>query len=52
MATTDVVQYLIQDYQLEEWAAHLLIAFQGKYEVVTVRGSMALVIPRSALQRK
>jgi amidase len=52
MATTDMVQYLMQDYELEEWAAHLLIAFQGKYEVATVRGSMALVIPRAALQRK
>lgn len=52
MATTDMVQYLMQDYKLEEWAAHLLIAFQGKYEVVTARGSMALVIPRSALQPK
>lgn len=52
MATTDMVQYLMQDHGLEEWAAHLLIAFQGKYEVVTARGSMALVIPRSALQRK
>ncbi len=52
MATTDMVHYLMQDYGLEEWAAHLLIAFQGKYEVVTARGSMALAIPRSALQRK
>lgn len=52
MATTDMVQYLMQDYGLEEWAAHLLIAFQGKYEVVTARGSMALLIPRSALQPK
>lgn len=52
MATTDMVQYLMKDYGLEEWAAHLLIAFQGKYEVVTARGSMALLIPRSALQKK
>jgi acetamidase/formamidase len=52
MATTDMVQYLMADYGLEEWAAHLMIAFQGKYEVVTARGSMALVIPRSALRKK
>jgi amidase len=52
MATTDMVQYLMQEHGLEEWAAHLVIAFQGKYEVVTARGSMALLIPRSALQRK
>jgi len=52
MATTDMVQYLMKDYGLEEWAAHLLIAFQGKYEVVTARGSMALVIPKAALAKK
>ena len=45
MATTDMVQYLTQHYELEEWAAHLLIAFQGRYEVVTVTGSMALGDP-------
>ncbi|MFN0101450.1 MAG: acetamidase/formamidase family protein [Bryobacteraceae bacterium] len=52
MATTDMVQYLMADYGLEEWAAHLLIAFQGKYEVVTARGSMALLIPRSAMRKR
>ncbi len=52
MATTDMVQYLMAEYGLEEWAAHLVIAFQGKYEVVTARGSMALVIPKSALRKK
>lgn len=52
MATTDMVQYLMAEHGLEEWAAHLLIAFQGKYEVVTARGSMALVIPRTALRKR
>ena len=49
MATTDMAHWLIDDYKLEPWAAHLLIAFQGKYEVVTVAGSMALKIPKSSL---
>jgi len=52
MATTDMVQYLMTEHGLEEWAAHLLIAFQAKYEVVTARGSMALLIPRSALKKR
>ncbi|MCX6608583.1 MAG: acetamidase/formamidase family protein [Acidobacteria bacterium] len=52
MATTDMVQYLMTEHGLEEWAAHLLIAFQGKYEVVTARGSMALLIPRASLRKK
>jgi acetamidase/formamidase len=49
MATTDMAHWLIEDYKLEPWAAHVLIAFQGKYEVVTVAGTMALKIPKSSL---
>ena len=49
MATTDMVSWLAQEYKLEPWAAHLLIAMQGKYDVVTVAGSMALKIPRKWL---
>ncbi len=52
MATTDMVKWLVSEYKLEPWAAHLLIAFQGKYEVVTVAGSMALKIPLKALANK
>jgi amidase len=51
LATTDMVQYLMKDYGLEEWAAHLLIAYQGRYDVVTVRGTMALRIPKSVLPK-
>ncbi len=50
MANTDMAHWLIDDYKLEPWAAHLLIAFQGKYEVVTVAGTMALKIPKSSLR--
>ena len=49
MATSDMVKWLIKDYGLEPWAAHLLIGYQGKYDVVTVAGSMALRVPKSAL---
>ena len=45
MATTDMVQYLMSELGLEVWAAHLLIAFQAKFEVVTARGSMAAPAP-------
>ena len=51
MATTDMVRWLSRDYKLEPWAAHLLIAFQGKYDVVTVAGTMALRIPKKYLPR-
>ena len=49
MATSDMVAWLTGEYGLEPWAAHLLIGYQGKYDVVTVAGSMALRIPRKAL---
>ncbi|MBI1788041.1 MAG: acetamidase/formamidase family protein [Acidobacteria bacterium] len=51
LATTDMVHWLAGDYKLEPWAAHLLVGYQGKYEVVTVAGTMALKIPKSALPR-
>ncbi len=51
MATTDMTRWLARDYDLEPWAAHLLIGLEGKYDVVTVAGSMALRIPRSALPK-
>src|SRR5262249_27831726 len=50
MATTDMAHWLIDDYKLEPWAAHVLIAFQGKYEVATVAGTMALRVPKRALR--
>jgi amidase len=49
LATSDMVSWLTKDYGLEPWAAHLLIGYQGRYDVVTVQGSMALRIPKSVL---
>jgi amidase len=49
MATTDMVRWLTGDYQLEPWAAHQLIGAVGKYDVVTVGGSIALKIPKKYL---
>ena len=44
-----MAHWLAADYKLEPWAAHLLIGYQGQYDVVTVAGSMALKIPRKHL---
>jgi len=44
-----MARWLVDDYGLEPWAAHLLIGFQGRYQVVTAAGSMALKIPRRLL---
>ncbi len=52
MATSDMVNWLVKEHQLEPWAAHLLIGYQGRYDVVTVAGSMALRIPKKALQQR
>jgi amidase len=49
MATTDMASWLAQEYKVEPWAAHQLISMQGKYDVVTVEGTMALKIPRKWL---
>ena len=52
MATTDMVRWLVSDYQLEPWAAHQLIGAVGKYDVVTVAGTMALKVPKKYLAAK
>ena len=52
MATTDMVEWLTKDYGLEPWAAHLLIGYQGRYDVVTVAGSVALRLPKDRLPKK
>ncbi len=51
MATTDMVAWLTKEYKVEPWAAHLLIAMQGQYDVVTVAGTMGLRVPKKYLPR-
>jgi acetamidase/formamidase len=51
LATSDMARWLAEDYKLEPWAAHLLIGVEGRYDVVTVAGSMALRIPKTALPK-
>jgi len=52
MATSDMTKWLNQDYGLEFWEAHLLIGMVGRYDVVTVAGSMALRVPKKHLPAK
>jgi amidase len=51
MATSDMLSWLIDSYQLEPWAAHMIIGYAGKYDVITVAGSMGLKIPKKYLPR-
>lgn len=52
IATTDMVKWLINDYKLEPVTAHQLIGAVGKYDVVTVAGTVALRIPKKYLEPK
>ena len=49
LATTDMVRWLTEEYRLEPWAAHLLIGAVGRYDVVTMQGTMALAVPKRFL---
>jgi amidase len=49
LATSDMVDWLVKDYGMEPWAAHLLVGYQAKYDVITVGGSVGLRIPRKSL---
>jgi amidase len=49
LATTDMVRWLVDDYGLEPWAAHVLVGSVGKYDVVTVQGTMACRVPKRYL---
>ncbi len=49
MATTDMAAWLAKDYHMEPWAAHQLIGMVGRYDVVTVQGSVALRVPKKHL---
>ena len=51
LATTDMVDWLVNGYGLEPAAAHVLISFQAKYDIVTVAGTAALRIPKAALPK-
>jgi amidase len=51
LATSDMVDWLVTEYKMEPWAAHLLISYQGQYDIVTVAGSVALRLPKSALPK-
>lgn len=51
MATSDMAGWLAGEFGMEPWAAHLLIGYQGRYDVVTVAGSMALCLPKARLPK-
>ena len=51
VATTDMVRWLTEEYKMDSWVAQVLLAFQSKYDVITVAGSVGLKIPRRCLPK-
>lgn len=52
MATSDMVDWLVAEYKMEPWAAHMLIGTQARYDVITAGGSMGLRLPKSVLPKR
>src|SRR5262249_58100387 len=52
MATSDMADWLAKDYGMEPWAAHLLIGYQGRYDVVTLARSIAPCLPENRPPKK
>ena len=52
IATTDMVRWLVEEYELEPWAAHQLIGFQGEYDIAAIAGTIGCKIPKAALAAK
>ncbi|MBL8176279.1 MAG: acetamidase/formamidase family protein [Bryobacterales bacterium] len=52
VATTDMVEWLVREYKMEPWAAHLLIGYRGQYDVITVGGSMGLRLSKADLPKR
>jgi hypothetical protein len=52
VTTSDMAEWLARDSKLELWATRLLVGYQGRYDIVTVAGSVALRIPRQPLERR
>ena len=51
IATSEMITWLIEDYKMKPWAAHLLIGMVAKYEVITVAGSVGLKIMKKHLPK-
>jgi len=52
VATTDMVRWLTEEYKMDSWVAQVLLAFQSKYDIITVAGSVGLKIPKSCLPKR
>jgi acetamidase/formamidase len=51
-ATSDMMRWLIEEYEIEPVAAHLLIGHAAVYDIAALSGVMAVKIPRRYLPRR
>jgi acetamidase/formamidase len=51
-ASSGMLRWLQEDYHLDAVTAHMLIGYQGQYEVITVGGSMALKLAKSVIPKR
>jgi amidase len=47
IATTEMINWLVGQWGAEPWEAHMIVGYAGKYDAVTVDGSVALRVPRA-----
>ncbi|MCS7024866.1 MAG: acetamidase/formamidase family protein [Bryobacteraceae bacterium] len=52
LANSDMLRWLVEEYDVEPVAAHLLIGHEAKYDVAALSGVLAVRIPKRALSRK
>lgn len=51
-ASSEMLRWLQEDYHLDPVSAHMLIGYQGQYEVITVGGSMALKLAKAVIPKR
>jgi hypothetical protein len=49
IANSDMIRWLVEEYEIEPVAAHLLIGHQARYDVAALSGVMAVKIPKRVL---
>jgi amidase len=49
LATRDLLRWLVADYRIEPWAAHVLLGMQARYEVASLAGVTAAGLAKRLL---
>jgi acetamidase/formamidase len=52
IATRDMLRWLVQDYGIAAWEAHLLVGMQARYDIASLAGTAACRMPVAALRSR